>query len=172
MSLQRLELVVDHELVLRQFAIQDAQAIYDLISASREHLSQNGDRTSAKYPDLASVVASITFPQNPRRLRMGMWNRESVLVGSINLTPEEVQPAAEVGYYLGAEFQGRGYASRAVSRIVRYAFEELGLRSVFAKVTPANAASVGVLERNGFHLSRQEADEKGELINVYSIVRA
>lgn len=59
--------------------------------------------------------------------------------------------SAEVGYWLGSEYWGRGIATAALSRICRYAFDELGLLRVFATPIVWNPASFRVLEKAGFY---------------------
>jgi RimJ/RimL family protein N-acetyltransferase len=58
--------------------------------------------------------------------------------------------SAEVGYWVAAEYSGRGIATAAIRRICRYAFEELSLLRVFATPIAWNAASSRVLEKAGF----------------------
>ncbi len=56
---------------------------------------------------------------------------------------------AEIGWALGREFQGRGYASEAAEAILHLAFGPLGLHRVFAELDPRNAASVTLCLRLG-----------------------
>ena len=57
---------------------------------------------------------------------------------------------AEVGYWVGVPYWGRGYARAAVRRAVRFAFNDLGLGRVMAEVLESNPASARVLEAVGF----------------------
>lgn len=59
---------------------------------------------------------------------------------------------AEVGYWLGEPFWGRGIASAALAEATPYAFTSLGLQRLQAMVFEGNAASMRVLEKNGFEL--------------------
>ncbi len=56
----------------------------------------------------------------------------------------------EIGYWLCKEYWGKGYMTEAVSLMLKYCFEYLNLRKVFAKVFESNIASIKVLEKNGF----------------------
>lgn len=56
---------------------------------------------------------------------------------------------AEIGYTLSRDYQGRGIASEAVSRVLDYAFVSLGLHRVIAITDCENAPSVALLERLG-----------------------
>ncbi|HET6275076.1 MAG TPA: GNAT family protein [Candidatus Cybelea sp.] len=58
--------------------------------------------------------------------------------------------AAEVGYWLGPEYWGRGIATTALRCVCRYAFDDLGLLRIFATPMAWNPASFRVLEKAGF----------------------
>lgn len=60
--------------------------------------------------------------------------------------------AAEIGYWLGEPFWGRGIMTRAVSAVTEYAFTELRMVRVYARPLAFNAASARVLEKSGFRL--------------------
>lgn len=64
----------------------------------------------------------------------------------------ELQPdEAEVSYWLGRSFRGRGLASGAVKQMAANALKTRpGVRRVVAYVHPENSGSIHVLERAGF----------------------
>ncbi|NJE42096.1 GNAT family N-acetyltransferase [Thermococcus sp. GR6] len=81
-------------------------------------------------------------------------NSSRSLVGLVGLHKIDFHNGrAELGYFIGKEYWGRGYASEAVSLAVRYAFEWLNLRKVYAHVYESNGASIRILEKNGFKLA-------------------
>ena len=57
---------------------------------------------------------------------------------------------AELGYWLGEPFWGRGIVSEALAAFTRYAFETFDLQRIYAEPFADNAASVRVLEKAGF----------------------
>jgi len=73
------------------------------------------------------------------------------LIGGGGLDGRNATAAAEpaLGYWLGRDFWGQGYAREAVSALVRYAFDVLGLPSISAYTDPANVASQKVLAAAG-----------------------
>jgi len=76
------------------------------------------------------------------------------LVGDCALQVDGQEPyRAELGFTLAREHQGKGYASEAVSRLLDYAFEDLGLHRVVAIADCRNEPSWRLLERVGL---RQE----------------
>lgn len=153
------------DVVLRQYVPQDARAIFSLIDNSREHLSQFGEETSAKYPDVESVLRSITDNPQPNKLRLGIW-RSDELVGSINLTPFTRNPGGHMGYYVGASYLRQGLATAAARACVDYALHTLWWRSLLARARQDNRASQEVLRRAGleFYMTEDEND-------VFRIVR-
>ena len=59
---------------------------------------------------------------------------------------------AEVGYVLSADYWNKGYGTETISLMVDYAFEELKLHKLHARVTDVNVGSSKILEKNGFLL--------------------
>jgi len=58
--------------------------------------------------------------------------------------------AAELGYWIGKPFWGRGAATVAARLVVRFGFETLGLETIGAHCLSRNAASASVLVKAGF----------------------
>ncbi len=58
--------------------------------------------------------------------------------------------SASVGYWVGEEHNGKGYAGAALRHIMAFAFNHLGLHRIQAETLVHNVASRRVLERNGF----------------------
>ncbi len=57
---------------------------------------------------------------------------------------------AELVYWLGKEFWGRGYMPEAAARLVKFGFEELGLERIAVGCFARNKASARVIEKLGF----------------------
>ncbi|MCW4385992.1 GNAT family N-acetyltransferase [Salinibacterium sp. SYSU T00001] len=68
---------------------------------------------------------------------------------------------AELGWTLDPAYQGRGYATEAVRRVIELCFGELGLRRVHAGCFAANEPSWRVMERLG--MRREEHSRKSGL---------
>jgi len=58
--------------------------------------------------------------------------------------------SAEIGYWLGEPFWGRGMATEALSAVTRYAVAHHHLTRIFAVPFAANQASCRVLEKAGY----------------------
>ena len=93
-------------------------------------------------------------------------------VGGISLMPgKDIERcSAEIGYWLGRVFWGRGIATDAVRALTSYGFEELGLARVFAIPFARNPASARVLEKSGYvkeGFMRRSALKDGVLVDQW-----
>jgi len=84
--------------------------------------------------------------------------------------------SAEVGYWLGEPFWGRGIATRAVRALTEWVFATTPLVRLYAHVFEWNPASARVLEKAGYGLEgrmRRSVVKDGQIIDqlVYAIVR-
>ncbi len=61
-----------------------------------------------------------------------------------------VAQAATLGYWMGAEFAGKGYMSQAVRATLAHAFGPMRLHRVEAACIPTNTRSAKLLEKCGF----------------------
>jgi len=76
--------------------------------------------------------------------------------------------SAEMGYWLSEEFWGQGIATRAVTAMSDWAFENYKLTRVFAMAFAHNAASIRVLEKAGFEregMLRRSAVKNGVVVD-------
>jgi RimJ/RimL family protein N-acetyltransferase len=58
-------------------------------------------------------------------------------------------PCVEIGWRLGAEHWGHGYATEGARAVLAFGFEELGLEEIVSFTVPGNARSRRVMERIG-----------------------
>ncbi len=74
------------------------------------------------------------------------------ICGVIGLTIQKdvYRKSAEIGYFIGEPYWGKGIATKAVALITEYGFKELDLNRIYTGVFEYNIASMKVLEKNGF----------------------
>jgi RimJ/RimL family protein N-acetyltransferase len=148
---------------LRQLIPEDAEAYFKLIEYDPDHLRQHGDRTADKYPDVLSVRRSIEYPENPAKYRFGIWDDDldgGTMVGSNNLTPKG-EGRAELGYLVGKQYIGRGYAGRGRALLVDFAFRTLGLEEVYCDIVVGNDPSRRSADKSDFAYVGIVVDEDG-----------
>jgi ribosomal-protein-alanine N-acetyltransferase len=75
-------------------------------------------------------------------------------IGGIGLDrqPDVHRLTAELGYWLGCDYWGRGIATQAILGLTNWAFETLDLQRIFAQPYADNLASCRALEKAGFAL--------------------
>lgn len=86
-----------------------------------------------------------------------------IFVGCCSLIPQQdiYRLKAEIGYWIGEPYWGKGYATEVVKLLLNIAFEELNLSRVYAHIFEFNKGSMRVLEKAGFH---KEAIIKSSII--------
>ncbi|GAB4545607.1 MAG: GNAT family N-acetyltransferase [Phycisphaerales bacterium] len=78
--------------------------------------------------------------------------------------------SAELGYWVGLEFWGRGYATEALIGLLGHAFGSLGLEKIHACYYLRNPASRRVMEKAGFVQS--EADDRAACVTKNGVSEA
>jgi ribosomal-protein-alanine N-acetyltransferase len=99
------------------------------------------------------------------------------LIGSAGLRdidPEHLQ--AELGFWIGREWWGQGYAREAADAVIQFGFEWLGLNRIYAHHMARNPAAGKVLQAAGMQqegLMRQRVRKWGvyEDVVLYAVVR-
>lgn len=84
-------------------------------------------------------------------------------VGSIGILPVEECPhgesktgEAEIGYWIGKPYWGRGLMTEAMRRLLRRCFEELEIEVVWCVFYEGNTKSRRVMEKCGFRFHHKE----------------
>lgn len=110
------------------------------------------------------AMRMAAFPSRDRGAFMAHWatilGEETIVVQTILLDTKiaghiiswEQSGARKVGYWLGREFWGRGIASAALSQFLA----RITMRPLIAHVAKHNLASLRVLQKSGFEISRED----------------
>jgi RimJ/RimL family protein N-acetyltransferase len=92
------------------------------------------------------------------------------LAGRVGFLDPPGWPGFEVGWVLGREHWGKGYAIEGARACLAHAFGPLGRDRVISLIRPANERSIRVAERLGERLAG-EVDLLGSTALVYEIRR-
>lgn len=132
-------------LILRKFREAD-------LLAAQEYL---GDPEVMRYleppfaPDQARRFIRQCGLEEPP-LIYALEEKESTrLAGHVIFHPVEGEGCCELGWVLGRDFQGRGYASEISRALLRFGAERLRLRRILLEALPENAASLRLIRRLG-----------------------
>lgn len=85
------------------------------------------------------------------------------MIGLMNLDFKSKK--AEVGYWLGKKYWGKGITNKALRFILKFAFSNLKLNRIYAKVNSMNLPSSKLLEKCNFKLEgrlRKDGKFKGK----------
>lgn len=138
-------------LLLRSFVREDAVAIVRLAGAKEIAA------TTLQIPHPYSEEDARTFlakaDEDFRAARTVSFaiclTSTGELCGAVGLHIGEAHGHAELGYWIGLPFWGRGYATEAASAAVGFGFETLRLNRIFAHHFAGNTGSGRVLEKIG-----------------------
>ena len=134
-------------LILRAPRPGDVKAMAALVNDRR--IAENTARIPHPYriSDAEAFLASVN--QNGGESVFLITLQNGTPIGACGMTPQERQPH-ELGYWLGVNYWGKGYATEALHALVDYAFTDLEFDSLQAGARVTNPASRRVLEKCGF----------------------
>lgn len=113
-----------------------------------------------------AAVFSAADPREPGWFQYAVERRDTPgLIGDLGVCRSVDGRQAELGFTFAPEFQGRGYATEALARMVEFLLVDEGMRRVSAACDGRNVRSARLLECVGFrregHLG-QSTWTKGE----------
>lgn len=103
------------------------------------------------FADAEAWISRVRPVDPPHALAIVVGERA---VGGVGIEPmtDVNRRSAEIGYWLGTEYWGRGIATEAVTLVTDWAFGAHHLLRIFAQPFTSNAASRRVLEKAGYVL--------------------
>jgi RimJ/RimL family protein N-acetyltransferase len=133
------------------------------------------------FPSPYTREKGIRFIENAIKadpLRIFAIQFQGEAVGGIGIHPQDDihRRNAELGYWLGEPFWGKGLVTQAVKEIVAYTFANFDLDRIFARPFGNNPTSHRVLEKAGFTLEARFSGtifKNGEILDelIYGIRR-
>jgi ribosomal-protein-alanine N-acetyltransferase len=124
----------------------------------------------------AEGFLSAVARQDPRQAFAVATRREAIGGIGLDMGSDVYRFTAELGYWLGEPFWGKGIMSEAVARFTAWAFEHFDLHRIHANVFATNTASARVLEKAGFEREgclRASVFKNGQILDqfVYAKVK-
>jgi [ribosomal protein S5]-alanine N-acetyltransferase len=152
-------------LILRPFVVADAPEVQRL--AGVREVALNTINIPYPYPD-GAAEAWIAKHGNGPEMTFAI-EHEDQLIGAVGLVVDRMHDRAELGYWIGVPFWGRGFATEAAGEMVRYGFAEQSLHKIVAHVFSRNEPSARVLRKIGMSREgtlRQHFKKWGEYVDV------
>ena len=114
--------------------------------------------------DVARMTARIPYPYSAQMARdwmMSLSEGEAVhaivfegeLIGAVGYVPASDGTSAEIGYWIGKPWWGRGFATEAAGALVRHCFLEARFATLTCCHFADNPASARVIQKLGFRRS-------------------
>ena len=152
---------------------QDDLDAYAAICADVEVMRYLGDGKPLARPDTWRQIAMILGHWQLRGYGLFALEEKATgtLIGRTGIFEPEGWPGFEVGWMLRRQSWGKGYATEAARRVLRYAFTDMDREHVISLIREANAPSIRVAERLGERLEGR-AVIFGQEALVYGIDRA
>lgn len=150
----------------------------DLVAAADDERVSRGLRDHFPWPytraDGAAWLADCAGPRDDWRFAI---EHEGRAIGGLGFRPgrDIHRHTAEVGYWLGVAYWGRGLAAAALRTALPRAAEHFRLLRIAAGVFADNPASMRVLEKTGFAregVLRAAVVKRGVVLDLYLYARA
>ena len=163
---------------IRQWRLEDKEALAAIIGNKKV---QDNLRDGIPYPysvkDAEEFISQMLSSDGSEVFAFAI-EAEGSLAGSISVyrCANVHHRTGELGYYLGANCWGRGYAAEAVRQVCDHVFENSDILRIFAEPFSRNRASCRVLEKAGFcheGTLRENAVKNGKLedMEMYALLR-
>lgn len=140
----RMQIIISPRLQLRPLTEADADRIAVL----------------AGVWEVASMTGRIPYPYS--RVKALQWisdladgevvrgiEHQGELIGICGYSPA-TNGAVEIGYWLGKDYWGKGFATEAARALIGYAFNKAGVKRITCGHFAENAASARVIRKLGF----------------------
>lgn len=139
-------------LLLTEITEQDTNRFFALLQREDVTYYYGMDRLLDKEEALEMIRAFRVVFEFMRGMRWGIRLRsEEDLIGTIGFNQLQLRSKkTEVGYELHPDYWRQGLMEEALSAVLAYAFDELGLYRVGATTYPANTGSNRLLKKLGF----------------------
>lgn len=146
--------LIDEELLLRPFRLDDAAQLYDAVKASLRELQPwmswaidgYSERTAREY----IAIARARWEEHTYYALA--ITRRGELLGACTLSSiHSLYRFCNLGYWVRSSCRGQGIAGRAARLTARFAIEHLGLIRVEIVIAQGNQASIRVAEKIGAH---------------------
>lgn len=148
-----LKITVNEDVVLKQLEDQDAPLLYQQIDASRKQLRKFlpwVDLNTNASHSLRFIQMMVRKAEDQEAIALGIWYKDE-LCGVIDVHDwnHDLQ-IAEIGYWLGTAFQGKGIVTASTKELISYAFKHLNLNKIEIRFALQNQKSGQIPIRLGF----------------------
>ncbi|MGI6641075.1 MAG: GNAT family N-acetyltransferase [Limnochordia bacterium] len=164
-------------LILRPFTLSDGPRVQEL--AGKREIAATTLLIPHPYEDGLAEQWISTHKEDYQKhgaLHFAVCLKSGILIGAIGFMPNKEHQVGEIGYWIGTDYWGQGYCTEASRAVLKYVFDELNLRKVYATHFSHNPASGRVMEKLGMQkegVLRQHITKWGQSYDLvyYGILR-
>lgn len=147
--------ILTDRLILRRFTCDDTQDIIEFVShPSVARIVKEIEATEVGVKKYINMKESYKLFEKDKCFDLAIERREDCkVIGLLSLICK-IHMQGQIGWALGIDYRGKGYATEAAEALIGYGFGILGLHRIYADTTNENTASWRLMERLGM---RKEA---------------
>jgi [ribosomal protein S5]-alanine N-acetyltransferase len=151
------------EIILREFSIEDVDAIYEITSQPEvyEYLpdwkSTREQRldwvTNYEIPSNKRFLSAVPNIEGQNYLKLGIILKETgEFIGFCNtgIKEELLAPNREIAYGISKHYRNKGYTTIAVKGLINFLFEKTNVELLNTVVLTQNESSTRVIQKSGF----------------------
>jgi ribosomal-protein-alanine N-acetyltransferase len=138
-------------LLLRPMELGDAPAIYEYQSDAEIHRYMRSEPPASPEAVAENIGRWLALPAESRRpCWVIVLRSNNHVVGTISYNQlSQEDHCGQLGYEVSCDQWGKGIATEAVSAVVGYGFDTMGLNRIAAYCWESNRASQRVMEKTG-----------------------
>ena len=172
MNIKKPKHISSERLILRPIVIEDLEVIqnYSIDTEWHRFLDFHTKESVEEF-----VTKAVNSPWEEHARFSIMFDNH--MVGGVGLYIEMKEKRAEIGYSLSKNYWGKGIIPEAVTRVIKYGFEEMKLEKIFAQTDLRNTPSQAVMKKmnmtnEGTFRKHSIAQNKRRDIVYYSILKS
>jgi RimJ/RimL family protein N-acetyltransferase len=141
-------IIETERLILRTWKAEDAEPYFHINQDPKVIEFLRGPLSMEQVNDFISAAN-----RHQEALGYTLWaaclKESDELIGFIGLNYTDFFEKVEVGWRLGSQFWGKGYATEGAKASLDYGFKHCGLKEIISFTVPANLRSIRVMEKIG-----------------------
>lgn len=164
------------DFLLRPWKLEDVESLVE--HANNSNIAKFMTNTFRHPYGKDDAERFIAFATKDDPIHIFAIEVEGKAVGGIGLHFQEdiMSKNAELGYWLGEKYWGRGIITKAVKQMVAFGFKTYDINRIYARPFGTNTASQKVLEKAGFQLEaklEKTIFKNGEFLDelIYAVRR-
>ncbi|WP_339838819.1 GNAT family N-acetyltransferase [uncultured Flavobacterium sp.] len=149
---------------IEKLKLSDSVELYDFILSNSERLKKYFPVTLSSNSTVEKTTQYIVTKnreiEEHSNFTFAIRDEKSILIGLMILKKIDwAKKSGEFAYCIGANYEGKGYTSKAVNEMMQFAFNELKLKTLQIIAHKSNVGSCKVAENCGFTWKRTLLNE-------------